>query len=251
MKQSEIAALLDERLSIHEFEDYGPNGMQVEGDGREVNKVALAVSMTLEVIEQASQWGADLLLCHHGILWKGLNERITGPFKNRIKAILDSGMAALAYHLPLDFHPELGNNVRLARELGLEGIQGILAKGSHHQGVMGNFEGGNLIDLTERIETLLGGHVKLLPFGPEKPNKVAIVTGGGQGYFEKAILEGADCFLTGEASEHNFATAQEYGASFLAAGHYATEKFGVLALGELLEKEAAVETKMFLTSNPI
>ncbi|OGG94750.1 MAG: Nif3-like dinuclear metal center hexameric protein [Candidatus Lambdaproteobacteria bacterium RIFOXYD12_FULL_49_8] len=251
MKQIEVIEALDQKLEIERFADYGPNGLQVEGDGREVKQVALGVSLSLELIEVAAQNRADLIITHHGILWDGQDPRIQGPFAKKLKLLLANGMAAASYHLPLDFHPELGNNIGLARLLGLEEIEFILPKADYHIGVMGRPRQGGIEKLSSQIEKALGRTPQVLAFGPQVIKRLAIVSGGAQKSFIKVVQAGADAFLTGEASEQNYAEAQELGAHYIAAGHYATERLGILALENWLEEELGLDCLMIESENPL
>lgn len=249
MNQKQLIQFLDDLLKINLIEDYCPNGCQIEGDGREVKKVAFSVSASLEVVQNAVAWGADILIVHHGIFWDKNTHRIAGAQRAKIKAILESGMAFAAYHLPLDMHVDLGNNSQLARVLGLKNLRGILKKGEHFAALLGDWDASK-VDLLARIEQACKRKPTVLDFLTGKPHKVAICSGGAQNYFEAAIEAGADAFITGESSEYNFSQAQENNALFIGAGHYATETFGVKALEKEL-RARGFETGMILADNPI
>lgn len=251
MNQAEVINYCDRLLDVESFEDYCPNGMEVEGDGREVSLVVLGVSLTLELIEQALAKGADLILTHHGMLWKGADPRIRGPFAKKLKALLGAGLASASYHLPLDFHLELGNNAQLAKALGLKDIQPILANGGHFQAILGRPPLEDPKGLKTHIGQLLGQEPRWIDFGPERIERLAICSGGAQKYFVRTLAEGAQAFLTGEASEPNYTEAQEWGAHFIAGGHYATERLGIQALGQHLEETCGVKTLFVKTANPL
>lgn len=251
MNQKDLAAYCDRFLTIEEFKDYCPNGLQVEGDNREIERIALGVSMSLELIEKALSWGADLIITHHGLIWNNDDRRILGPFREKVRQLLTSGVAAIAYHLPLDFHSEVGNNIQLAQHLGLKDIQGISPAGRVTEAVMGITSDTTINQLAKRVEVLLQRPPVLLPYGPEVIQHVAIMTGAAQDFFLKAVEHGADCFLTGEVSERNFAMSKEYGVHFIGAGHYATETFGIRALGKHLTETLGLVCEFIDIPNPI
>jgi len=251
MKQQALINQCNEWLRIGDFNDYCPNGLQVAGDDREVRKIALGVSISEELIALAIKQQADLILTHHGLFWNKDSRVIQGPMQRKLKLLLGSGIASAAYHLPLDFHATLGNNLRLAEELGLQQIQGILNTPKYAEGMMGTTDLENIEALGERIETVLHRKPLLIPYGPKLIKKVAIVTGGAQGYFLQAIEAGADCFITGEASEQNYSMSKEYGVHFISAGHYQTERFGIQALGAKITQEFGIACEFMDFPNPI
>ena len=251
MKQNELVSYCDQLLKISSIRDYCPNGMQVEGDNREVKKIALGVSISLEFINKAIDLGADMIFTHHGIIWDKDSRRIEGPFRKKVKALLDAGIAAAAYHLPLDFHPELGNNVQLAKLLELIDIELLSPVPEQAEAVMGTIPCKTITEFSELIEKKMRRKPLILPFGNDEVSKVVIITGGAQGYYLTAVENGADCFLTGEASEKNYGMAQEYEQHFISAGHYATEKWGILALGEHLEKKHGIPFEFIEIDNPL
>ncbi len=251
MNQIEIITFCNELLAIDDFKDYCPNGLQVEGDNRQVKHVATGVSISLELIEKAIQADADLIITHHGLIWDNAERIIRGPMKQKLRLLLDSGIAAAAYHLPLDFHPEIGNNVQLAARIGLLDLQPFAHIGKVAQGIMGTTTLKSIDALATKVSTLLEREPQILPYGPDVIEKVAIVTGGAQSYFQDAIEAGADCFITGEISEQNFTMSREYGVHFISAGHYSTETFGIQALGERLESSCQLESHFIPILNPI
>ncbi len=251
MRQSEIIKSCNELLEIEKFKDYCPNGLQIEGDNREVQKIALGVSISLEFIEKAIKTDADLIITHHGLIWDRDERIIRGPLKRKIHLLLNQGIAAAAYHLPLDFHPEFGNNVQLAEKIGLQNLLPFANTPQYAEGIIGTTSLQTIDELTEHIAKILQRTPVVLPFGPERIKQVAIVTGGAQGYFVEAIEAGADCFITGEISEQNFAMSREYGVHFISAGHYATETYGIQALGGYLEQHFQISTAFIDILNPI
>ena len=251
MNQSEIIKQCNELLKIENVKDYCPNGLQIEGDNRQVRKVAIGVSISLEFIEKAVKADADLIITHHGLIWDKDKHIIRGPLKQKIHLLLNQGIAAAAYHLPLDFHPELGNNMQLAIKIGLKDLRPFAQTPKYAEGVMGTTSLKTIDAFTQHVEKVLKRPPLTLPYGPENIKHVAIVTGGAQGYFLEAIEAGADCFLTGEISEQNFAMSREYGVHFVSAGHYATETFGIQALGRHLEEHSQLNVDYIDIPNPI
>ena len=230
------------------FKDYCPNGVQVESRA-EVRRIATGVTASQQVLDAAIAWGADAVLVHHGYFWRGEDAAITGIKKRRIAELLRHDVSLLTYHLPLDAHPELGNNARLGKLLGLIeqgrfGEQNIACIGElEHPQTLAQFAawiGGRL----QRVPQTIGDNAKNI-------RKVAWCSGGAQGYFEAAITQGADAFVTGEISEQNFHLANESGVAFIAAGHHATERHGIRALGEHLAAHFGLEHRFFDQDNPV
>lgn len=235
-------------LSITQYKDYCPNGLQVEGRP-EVRRIATAVTASQYVLNEAQEWGADAVLVHHGYFWRNEDAVITGVKKQRIAQLLRNEISLLAYHLPLDAHAEVGNNTQLGRRLGfLEtgrfGDQDIACLGSLDQ-----------LRTVEQLAAGIGNVLRRVPqvVGPldKTVTRVAWCSGGAQGYFEQAIARRADAYITGEISEQCFHLANETGVAFIAAGHHATERYGIQALGEHLAVQFALEHRYFDESNPV
>jgi dinuclear metal center YbgI/SA1388 family protein len=243
-----LIGFLDDLLKPQNFEDYGPNGLQVPGR-EEVGVVATGVSAGIELFERAAQEGADLVLVHHGLFWQGPPRPLDRPARRRLQLLFDADMSLAAYHLPLDGHPEHGNNALLAAGLGAQ-VTGPFAGGI---GVEARWDGGGVsaADLVARIGELVDREPLAILGGPDPVRSIAIVSGGGQGYLADAIAAGRDAFLTGEAAERNFNEAREAGVHFLAAGHYATETLGVRRLGDLLAEKFGVRHVFVDVPNPI
>jgi dinuclear metal center YbgI/SA1388 family protein len=242
MRLIELRDYIESELAVSRFRDYCPNGLQVEGRA-EVRRIASGVTASQAVLEAASEWGADAILVHHGYFWRSENAAITGIKKRRVAHLLKHDISLLAYHLPLDAHPGLGNNAQLGEimgfiERGRFGEQDIAMHGelAHPQ---------TLQQLTRHIEHSLQRTPQVI--GHANPNiaRIAWCSGGGQGYFEQAVALGVDAFLTGEISEQNVHVAQETGVAFIAAGHHATERYGVQALGEHLAARFDLEHRFF------
>ena len=225
---------LDGYLRIAEVPDYPTalNGLQVENGG-EVTRVAVAVDAVQATIDAAVALGADLLIVHHGLFWDG-NQPLTGRRFHRVRALLDAGIAVYSAHLPLDVHPEVGNNVLLARALGIVPDGTVGSYKGQPVGVAGRLEMRREA-LVARLDELLGGRVKLIPGGPERTARVGVITGGGAGEIEAVRAAGIDTFITGEGAHHTYFQAEEGGMNLLLGGHYATETWGVKALGAHLQ----------------
>ncbi|HXU93312.1 MAG TPA: Nif3-like dinuclear metal center hexameric protein [Gallionella sp.] len=235
-------------LQTGSFKDYCPNGVQVEGRA-DVRRIATAVSASQQVLDEAIAWGADAILVHHGYFWRSEDAVITGIKKRRIARLLNEDVSLLAYHLPLDAHPELGNNALLGKLLGLVehgrfGEQGIACVGSleHPQ---------TLTQFVQQVEHGLQRAPQVIGEGGGRIAKVAWCSGGAQGYFEAAIAQGVDAYITGEISEQNYHLARESGVAFIAAGHHATERYGIQALGEHLAANCSLEHRFFDQPNPV
>ena len=247
MNREQLRNTLDTLLDAARFRDYCPNGLQVEGRA-DVQRVVSGVTASLALIERAVELEADAILVHHGLFWKGDDMRVTGPKKRRLELLLKHGVNVFAYHLPLDAHAELGNNAQLAQRLGFR-ITGRFAE--QEIGFLGDLASPLPAEaLTASVSAALGR--KALVVGPlERPVRlIAWCTGGAQGYFEQAIAAGCDAFLSGEISEQTTHLARETGVPYIAAGHHATERYGVQAVGAWLEKLHGIRHQFFDDENP-
>ncbi|WP_300655937.1 Nif3-like dinuclear metal center hexameric protein [Pseudomonas sp.] len=237
-------------LNAARISDYCPNGLQIEGRSQ-VRRIVSGVTASQALVDAAVEAEADVLLVHHGYFWKGENPCITGMKQRRLKTLLSNDISLLAYHLPLDLHPEVGNNVQLAAQLDIT-VEGPLDPDDPRTvGLLGSLrEPMSPRDFARRVQEVLGRE-PLLVEGPEVVRRIGWCTGGGQGYIEQAIAAGVDLYLTGEASEQTFHSARENGISFIAAGHHATERYGVQALGDYLARRFAIEHLFIDCPNPI
>jgi dinuclear metal center YbgI/SA1388 family protein len=232
---------LDGYLRIREVPDYpnALNGLQVESGRSEVRRLAVAVDAAQATIDAAVRQGADLLLVHHGLFWDG-NQPVTDRRYRRLKALFAADLPLYSAHLPLDVHPDVGNNAVLARELGVE-IRGDFGEYKGFPvGVWGEIDIRREA-LCARLDALLGGRVKLVAGGPERVRSVGVITGGAGGEALAAAKAGLDAYVSGEGAHHNFFDAEEGGINLLLGGHYATETFGVRALGKHLEEKFGLE----------
>jgi dinuclear metal center YbgI/SA1388 family protein len=230
------------RFELAEAIDRAPNGIQVGRRNPEVRRVAFAVDSSREAFRRAAHWGADLLFVHHGIFWDRL-AALDGALYERVRMLVESDLALYAVHLPLDMHPEVGNNIGIARRLGLRNVEPF----GEHRGVKIGFKG--VLEEScsvERIsEKLMGTHAspRSLPFGPEKVSRIGIVSGDAAEDSRDAIREGLELLVTGEASHAIYHDCLEAGIHVIFAGHYYTETFGVRLLRDRLAQETGLETQ--------
>jgi dinuclear metal center YbgI/SA1388 family protein len=248
---TDVIAYLDELLEIGQFQDHGPNGLQVPGS-EEVSVVVTGVSSQLELFEQASRLGAQLVVAHHGLFWDFHPRSMTPSMKKRLRVLFDDDISLAGYHLPLDAHPEVGNNALICEALGLERAERFGEHGGRPIGFVGRSEQGiPFEELRSRCERAFGQEPFAWDSGPQTVHSVGIVSGAAASSFVEAIALGLDAFLTGEPAEHVMADAKESGTHFIAAGHYATETFGVRRLGELLAATFGLEHHFVEVPNPI
>lgn len=247
-----LLAYLDELLSPGAFSDHCPNGLQVPGPDR-ITAVVTGVSASAELFSRAAELGADLVIVHHGIFWSGAPLALTPAAKRRLQLLFDHDMALAAYHLPLDAHPEVGNNALIAAGLGCAGHEPFGLHEGRAIGVAGRFAGDGItgLELVSRVRDLTGREPLAFLCGPERVQTIGIVSGAAASYLGDAITAGHDAFLTGEPAERVMTQAQEEAIHFVAAGHYATETFGVRRLGELLAERFGIRHEFVDIVNPI
>lgn len=249
-----IMAMLDGLLAPDDYADYCPNGLQVPG-AREVHTIVTGVSAHQELFERAAARGADLVLVHHGLFWNAGPRALDEVAVRRLRVLLDHDIALAAYHLPLDGHQEHGNNALLATALGAESWDPFPATGPGPAiGVAATFPGDGIAreELVERVRIATEGREPLAFLdGPDPVRTIGIVSGAASDHVHHALAEGLDAFLTGEPAERAMAIARDYGITFLAAGHHATERHGVRRLGELLAARYGVDHEFIDVPNPI
>jgi len=238
-RRDEIIKFCEDYLKVNEFEDYCVNGLQVEGK-KEIKKIITGVSLSQKLIQEAIKEKADMIMVHHGIFVKqiGTPPKIEGYIKERIKLLLENDINLAGFHLPLDAHPEIGNNISLAKKLKLSNIKPF------DIGFLGELK--KEIDFTELVGFIkenFSSHPYSIQGGPKKVKKIGVVSGGAAYDFQEALKNGADTFITGEPTEFVVRAVEESKINFIAAGHYQTEKDGVYNLGELIKKEFGVEHK--------
>lgn len=249
--QKELSAYLHQLLSCDRFNDYAPNGMQVEGKNQ-IQRICTAVTASEEIIAQAISWKADALLVHHGYFWRGEASVVTGMKKQRLSKLLCHDINLLAYHLPLDCHPELGNNACLAKLFEVSDVQmhragstdnllwsGTLTQEMTHQG------------LFDFLNKKLGRKPLVIEGSDKKVSRIAWCSGGAQDYIEEANKLGVDAYISGEVSERTFYQAKELGIYYYACGHHATERYGIQALGEYLAAYFKLEHLFIDSENPV
>ena len=250
---TEITARLDDLLDPGSFPDYCPNGLQVPGR-EDVATLATGVSAGAELFERAIEAGAGAILVHHGLFWKGAPLQLDRPARRRLQLLFDADVSLLAYHLPLDAHPEHGNNALLAAAIGAMDRVPLPTASGPPIGVAATLPGDGIgvAELISRTRDAVGGREPLaFTRGPALIRRVGIVSGGGSDYLGDAIAAGMDAFILGEPSERIMNQAHEAGIHVLAAGHYATETFGVRRMGELLASELGVQHVFLDVPNPI
>lgn len=247
----ELNKLMDytgELLQVARFRDYCPNGLQVEGRG-EIKTIVSGVTASMALLEAAAEAGADLVLVHHGYFWRNEDPRIKGMKRTRLKLLLEHDMNLAAYHLPLDAHPELGNNAQLGQVMGvsMEGMVGepaIIAHGKLPIPLTLGAFGRHLHQVLNREPLLVGDEDKKL-------SRIAWCTGAAQSHFEEAMALGVDAFISGEISEQTVHQARESGIAYVAAGHHATERYGVQALGNHLANQFELQHFFIDIENPV
>jgi dinuclear metal center YbgI/SA1388 family protein len=243
-----LGQAFDDWLQPEKFRDHGPNGLQVEGD-RAVRLLVSGVTASRALIEAAIEADADAIFVHHGLFWRGQDGRVTGWMRERLRLLLARGIHLFAYHLPLDAHPELGNNAQLARVLGLQ------ADGRFGEQNLGFLGAGaqpwaRPQALADHVALTLGRAVTCVGDQDRVVRRVAWCSGGAQNYFEAAIAQGVDAFITGEISEPQAHLARETGVAFLACGHHATERYGAPALAARVAQDLGVQHRFIDIDNP-
>ncbi len=238
-------------LEVTRFQDYAPNGLQVEGRDT-VRRLVAGVTASQHLLEAAVEAGADAVLVHHGYFWKNEDPRIVGIKRRRLQTLLDNGLSLLAYHLPLDAHPRYGNNVQLARRLGLRvagelavaDSQGLILQGVLETPMTGEAFGEHVAQCLERPPLHLAGDRAVI-------RRIAWCSGGAQGYFPAVADSGVDAYLSGEVSESTTHVARETGVHYFAAGHHATERYGVQALAAHLAEKYSLQWRYVELDNPV
>jgi dinuclear metal center YbgI/SA1388 family protein len=249
--RDEIVGFCDELLDAGDFEDYGPNGLQVPG-AAEVTRIATGVSANRAFLERAAGSGAQLAIVHHGLFWGGDPQALSEKLAARLRVLLEADVSLAAYHLPLDAHREVGNNALLCERLGFRRGDSFSVVKGRPIGLIGLDDGGVEPDeLRRRVVELTDREPLMFACGPQRVRTIGIVSGGASDSVADAVGLGLDAFLTGEPSEPAMADAEEGGVHFLAAGHYATETFGVRRLGELVAERFGVEHEFVDVPNPI
>ena len=250
MNRAALLQAFDALLQPERFKDYGPNGLQVEGKA-EVRKIVSGVTASLALIEAAVAVQADAIFVHHGLFWRGQSGTVTGWMKKRLALLLQHDINLYAYHLPLDAHPELGNNAQLGLQLGLTATSRF---GDQNLGFLGAKTGGgsfnDAFELSEHIKNVLNRPLTLINNAQKAITNIAWCTGGAQGYFEAAIAAGADAFITGEISEPQAHYAREMNVAFMACGHHASERYGAPAVAAYVAAQYGLVHAFIDIDNP-
>jgi dinuclear metal center YbgI/SA1388 family protein len=246
MKTKDLITYCNSFLQIDKFKDYCPNGLQIQGT-QQLKKIITGVTASQALIDLAIDQQADVLLVHHGFFWKGEDPVLTGIKYRRIKALMDNNINLLAYHLPLDAHPQVGNNHQLAKVLKLKKIEFF---GNQQLALLGQIKSTTGESLSKKLEKLL--QRKPLHIACNRKIKtLALCTGAAQSYIVEAIEQGADAFISGEISENTVHIARENNIHYFAAGHHATERFGVQALAQHLVEKFKIDCKFIDSDNPV
>ena|SRR3989344_1094907 len=248
MKIKELVDYTGQTLEVERFSDYCPNGLQVEGR-TEIKKIVSGVTASMALLEAAHKAGADMVLVHHGYFWRNEDTCITGIKRVRLKFLLEHNINLAAYHLPLDAHPEFGNNVQLGRVMGIQiddwaGDQNIVVHGTLAKTMVLKEFAGHLTNVLNRAPLVIGDLNKSI-------KRIAWCTGAAQNYLELALGLNVDVFVSGEISEQTVHLARESGVAYIAAGHHATERYGVQALGEHLASQFDLEHCFIDMDNPV
>ena len=250
ISRSELLNALQVLLQPDNFKDYGPNGLQVEGRER-IGHIVSGVTASRALIDAAIEVKADAIFVHHGLFWRGQDGTVTGWMKQRLQRLLQHDINLIAYHLPLDAHPELGNNAQLAKLWGLDVVSRF---GDQNLGLMGQRKDGQAFEsahaLAEAIAKTLGRTPTVVSEEAKPLQKIAWCSGGAQSYFEDAIAAGADAFITGEISEPQAHLARETGVAFLACGHHATERYGAPAVAAHVAQMLGLTHQFIDIDNP-
>ena len=251
VRLKELTEYLDFSMEIDKFSDFCPNGLQVEG-GEEIIRLATGVTASQALLDAAIDWRASAILVHHGYFWRGESSRLLGYRRNRLRTLLKNDVSLFAYHLPLDAHPEFGNNVCFGRMLGIEEHQPLFKSHSDGLGNVGMLSSEiELGELVSRIRRLTDREPLLIGNSNSMVRRIAWCTGAAQSNIDAAISANADLYISGEVSEQTFHVVKEEEISYIAAGHHATERYGVKALGDHLANYFGIEHKFIDIVNPI
>lgn len=243
--RDDIIRYLNDFMNIVDFKDYGPQGLQVEGRDT-VKKIVTSVSASVQLFEEAAGRDADMIIVHHGILWDKESRVLRGSLKRRIETLLYNEISLLAYHLPLDKHPEVGNNAQAASAFKMSNLVEFA-----EVGLMGDIPPCSFDDLLKKVQDIYHTDPLVFAYGPERVQRIGICSGGADRYIHEAVEAGLDAFITGEFSEPTMHLAKEGQIHFIGAGHYATERLGVLALGAHLSNQFDVELEFVDIYNPV
>lgn len=247
--RNELDTYLQELLNVGDFDDLGPNGLQVEGRP-EINKIVTGVSGCVQLFEKAIEKNADAIIVHHGIIWEFERPIYKGSYKKRVKTLLHNEISLFGFHLPLDAHAEFGNNAILANILNLTNKEPFGDFKGSKIGLKGKIDK-RAENIFKIIKDKINQHPTIFAYGPEMVDQIGIISGGADKNIKEAVAEGLDMYITGEVSEHIMHYAREEGIHFVAAGHHATERYGIQALGNHLADKFDIEVKFINIPNPV
>ena len=251
IRLKKLTEYLNFSMEIEKFSDYCPNGLQIEGK-EEIIRLATGVTASQALIDAAVDWGASAILVHHGYFWRGESPRLLGHKRKRLSTLLKNDISLFAYHLPLDAHPEYGNNVCFGRMLGIKEQEPLFKRPSDGFGNFGQLSSEIRIDeLVDQIRSVTNREPLLIESSNSKVRRIAWCTGAAQANIYAAISVDADAYISGEVSEQTYHIAKEENISYIGAGHHATERYGVKALGEHLENRFGIEHKFIDIVNPV
>ncbi len=249
MKRDRLLNFLNKYLNSHKISDYSVNGLQVEGKD-EIKNILLGVSYSVELGKKAQKENFDAIIVHHGILWNK-PQKITGNFKKRIEVLIKNDINLIAYHLPLDLHPVIGNNITILKLFGIKKIEKFGYYDGIYLGFCGRLKKKTDINEIERIiKAKINPESIFINSGKKEIKTIGVISGGGSNFIEEAYYKNIDLFITGEGKENVYELAREYKINFVACGHYRTEVFGVKELGKLISKKFGIKTEFFDTFNP-
>ncbi len=245
MQLDELCHFCDDYLSINEFQDFCPNGLQIEGKNN-INHLVTGVTASLELIDAAIEQNADAILVHHGYFWKGEAPALVGYKGKRIRQLMQNDISLLAYHLPLDFHPTVGNNAQLALRMGW-----LVTEQQDHLWIGEVAEPCCVDAVLDELGEKIDSNPLLIAGGDHPVHRIAWCTGAAQSYIEQALEQGVDLFISGEISEQTVHIARETGIHYIAAGHHATERYGVQAIGDIIANRFDIHHEYIEIDNPV
>jgi len=250
MQRDELSNYLQEYLQVAEFEDYGPNGLQVEGHAT-IDRIVTGVSASVELFEKARQAQADAIIVHHGLIWNFERPLYKGGYRRRVKLLLDHNINLYGFHLPLDAHREVGNNAQIAQLLNLAKVEPFGEYKGNKIGMRGELNPLAPDKVFRMIKEKINPDSLIFAYGPDQIKRVGIISGGAQKEVKQAVLQNLDLFITGEVSEQTLHYVKEEKLHFVAAGHHATERFGIRALGDHLHTKFGVAVQYIEIPNPV
>lgn len=250
VSRDKLTDYLHKFLKVDEFNDYCPNGIQFEGKPK-INKIVTGVSASVDLFEKAAEHKADAVITHHGLIWDFDRPIYRGGYKKRVKLLMENDISLYGFHLPLDAHDIVGNNAVIATKLGLLNVKPFGEYRGQYIGMRGKLDKIEANIFFELIRKKVNEDLIVFAFGPDNISNVGIISGGAQKEVKQAVLDGLDVYVTGEVSEYTLHYVKEEGIHFVAAGHHATERFGIKALGDHIKKQFEVDVEYIEIPNPI